>query len=60
MNYAGRLFGACITSANSPAPTSCLAIVQRIFNRHEGGIWVHAEQGHGATFFFNLREPEHE
>ena len=37
-----------------------LAIVQRIFRRHEGTVWAQAQPGQGATFFFNLKEQGHE
>ena len=37
-----------------------LAIVQRILRRHDGRIWAEASEGAGATFFFNVRETDHE
>ena len=63
MAYADRLFGAFqrLHHESEFSGTGIgLAIVQRIFRRHDGKIWVHAEPGHGATFFFSLREPNHE
>lgn len=66
MAYADRLFGAFqrLHHESEFAGTGIgLAIVQRIFRRHEGQIWVDAKPGQGATFFFSLKEkqgPNHE
>jgi signal transduction histidine kinase len=32
-----------------------LAIVQRIINRHGGGVWVESKEGSGTTIFFTLQ-----
>jgi signal transduction histidine kinase len=63
MAYADRLFGAFqrLHHESEFSGTGIgLAIVQRIFRRHEGKIWVQAQPGLGATFFFHLKEQGNE
>jgi two-component system, chemotaxis family, CheB/CheR fusion protein len=59
MAHAGKLFGLFqrLHEEKEFAGSGMgLATVQRIIQRHGGQIWVDAEVGHGATFYFTLKK----